>query len=423
MADIKEVILQSNPWWKEKFEPHFKPREVYAQIKNFLKLPQIIALTGLRRVGKTTIMYKIIEDSIKGGFDPKNIVYFSFDEFRDIRIKEVLDRYEELLEKNLREGKYIFLFDEIQKVNNWEEQIKRIYDLFKDKVKIIISGPESLFIKKKSKETLAGRMFEFKVERLSFKEFLGFKDISYKPVSIYEKELKKAFSEFVLTLGFPELVGVKEKEVIKKYVKESIVDRVVYKDIPFLFKIKDISVLESLLNIFCEEPGNLLEITELSKELKISRQTLANYLNYLESSFLLKKLYNFARSMRKVERKLKKYYPGTISVDLLFRDDNLSKSRVFEWVIVDQLKAEFFWRDPYKNEVDIIIPEKEPIPIEIKYGKISFDGILAFMKKFKVKRGYIVSDDKEGMHKIDGKIIEIVPAFKFLLGERPKLVG
>jgi predicted AAA+ superfamily ATPase len=195
------------------------------------------------------------------------------------------------------------------------------------------------------------------------------------------------------------------------------------KDIPFLFKIKDISVLESLLNIFCEEPGNLLEITELSKELKISRQTLANYLNYLESSFLLKKLYNFARGRRKVERKLKKYYPGIISVDLLFRDDNLSKSRVFEWVIVDQLKAEFFWRDPYKNEVDIIIPEQEPIPVEIKYGKISFDGILAFMKKFKVKRGYIVSDDKEGMHKIDGKIIEIVPAFKFLLCERPKLGG
>jgi predicted AAA+ superfamily ATPase len=235
MADIKEVILQSNPWWKEKFEPHFKPREVYAQIKNFLKLPQIIAFTGLRRVGKTTIMYKIIEDSIKGGFDPKNIVYFSFDEFRDIRIKEVLDRYEELLEKNLREGKYIFLFDEIQKVNNWEEQIKRIYDLFKDKGKIIISGSEALFIKKKSKETLAGRIFEFKVERLSFKEFLGFKDISYKPVSIYEKELKKAFSEFVLTLGFPELVGVKEKEVIKKYVKESIVDRVVYKRHPIPF--------------------------------------------------------------------------------------------------------------------------------------------------------------------------------------------
>lgn len=70
---------------------------------------------------------------------------------------------------------------------------------------------------------------------------------------------------------------IKEKDVIKKYVKESIVEKVVYRDIPGLFKIKDISVIESLLNVIMEEPGQLIELSGLAKELKISRQTLSNY--------------------------------------------------------------------------------------------------------------------------------------------------
>jgi hypothetical protein len=104
-----------------------------------------------------------------------------------------------------------------------------------------------------------------------------------------------------------------------------------------------------------------------------------------------------------------------ISVDLLFKEDSFSKSKVFEWLIVNQLNAEFFWRDPYKNEVDIVLLEKEPLPIEIKYGKIEVKGILSFMKKFRVDKGFIISWDKEGEQQINGNVISIIPAYKFLL--------
>ena len=124
-------------------------------------------------------------------------------------------------------------------------------------------------------------------------------------MGLYEKELIKLFKEFTFTLGFPELLNIKEKELIKKYVKESIIERVVYKDITALFNIKDISILESLLNIIIEDPGQIIEISDLAKELKISRQTVSNYLSYLEESFLIRKLYNFSNNKRKIERKLK----------------------------------------------------------------------------------------------------------------------
>lgn len=417
MAKIKEVMIELNPWWKGEFKIEFKEREVCKQIQKFMPLPQILAFTGLRRVGKTTLMLKIAEDSIKI-FGSKNIIYFSFDEFKEAEIREVLRQYEELMEKDLRKEKYLLLLDEIQKLSGWEDQLKAVYDTFGKNIKIIISGSESLFIRRKSKEVLAGRIFEFKVEPLSFREFILFRGVESKPIGLHEKELDRLFNEFALTLGFPELVNIREKDIIKKYVKESIVEKVVYRDLPELFNIKDISAVDSLLNIFMEEPGQLIEISELAKELNISRQTLSNYLTYLEESFLVKKLYNFSRNRRKVERKLKKYYPSIISVDLLFREDDLSKSKVFEWLIINELKAEFFWRDSYKNEVDIIMANKKPTPIEIKYGKIDLKGLLVFMKKFGINEGYVISPDKEGSQKTDGKTISIVPAFKFLLKQK-----
>ena len=415
MPKIRDVLQDSNPWWKEEFKVEFKDREIYEKIKKFLPLPQIIAFTGLRRVGKTTLMFKIVEDYIRNGFAPRNIVYFSFDEFRATEIREVMKEYEELLEKDFRKGNYLLLLDEVQKLINWEDQLKRVYDTFNKSIKIIVSGSESLLIKSPAKETLAGRLFDFKVETLSFKEFLLFRGVKFEPIGLYEKELNRLFNEFILNLGFPELVDIKDKGIITKYVKESIVEKILYRDIPRLFKISDASVLEPLLNIFMEEPGQLLEISDLAKELKISRQTLSNYLTYLEESFLLRKLYNFSKSRRKVERKLKKYYPTLISVDLLFKDDELSKSRVFEWFMVNQLKPAFFWRDPYQKEVDMVLVNDTITPIEVKYGKTDIGGLLAFMRKFKVNRGYIISKQEESEQKIDNKTISIIPAFKFLL--------
>jgi len=417
MSRIREVLVELNPWWKGEFSLEYREREVYGEIQKFALMPQMIALTGLRRVGKTTLMLKIVEDAIRKGFSSRDIVYFSFDEFRESQIREVLNQYETLMERDLSSGKHLVLFDEIQKMKGWQDQLKALYDRYQKHLKIVISGSESLFIRKGAKETLAGRLFEFKIEPLSFREYLAFKRIKYKPIGLYEKDLARLFDEFILSEGFPELVGVKEKAVVRKYLRESIVEKVVFRDLPSLLGIRDTSCLESLLNILMEEPGQLVEVSELAGELKVSRQTLSNYLSYLEQSFLVRKLYNYSTGRRKVERKLKRYYPTIISVDLLFREDDLSKSRVFEWAVINQMGTEFFWRDSYKNEVDAILTNRKPIPVEIKYGKINLAGLQAFMRRFNVKRGYVVSPDKEATQKVNGGRVSVVPAYKYLLAK------
>ena len=130
---------------------------------------------------------------------------------------------------------------------------------------------------------------------------------------------------------------------------------------------------------------------------------------------MIKKLYNFSKNKRKTERKLKKYYPTIVSVDLLFKEDDFSKSKIFEWIVINQLKTEYFWRDQYKNEVDAIMVDKEIVPIEIKYGKLDFKGLLAFMRKFNIAEGHIISSYEERIQKFDKNKILITPAFKFLL--------
>ncbi len=408
---IIEALEETNKWWKRGFEIEFRPREVYEEIKRFLKTRQIIALTGLRRVGKTTIMLKMVRDNIEK-FGPENIMYFSFDDFRDVRIKDVLNAYSRLVNKELGEGEYLVLFDEIQKVAGWEEQIKRVYDNFKN-IKLIISGSESLFISNKSRESLAGRFFEFKIQPLSFREYLTFKGRRFENVELYKQEILREFDNFLLCNGFPEIASETE-EVVKKYIKENIIEKIVYRDIPQIFPVREPAILEEVLRIILLSPGEIINIDDMAKDLNISRQTLSNYLNYLEKSYLIKKLYNFSGSARKTQRKLKKYYP-TVVLPEIVRKHGL-RGRVFETAMVLQLNADFFWRDVYKNEVDVVKhADGKIIPIEIKYSKLDIKPLRTFMKKFRIDKGIILTYDKEGKAEFDKGRIEIVPFYKYML--------
>ncbi len=418
MPQIREALPKLNVWWKERFKTNYKEREIYGSLRKFMRTPQILALTGLRRTGKTTLMLKMAEDAIAGGMEPLDVLYFTFDDFREADIDGLIKEYESTTGRSAIEGRKLLLLDEIQKLNGWEDKLKAVYDMLRMRgsgTKIVISGSESLLIRRKSKETLAGRLFEFRVEPLTFREFLAFRGRKYEPPGVYARELSSLLTEFSKTMGFPELVGVTDKEIIRKYLKESVAEKIIYRDIPSILGPKDVGLLESLLNILSEHPGQILDFSGLAKELGVARQTVATYLTYLEDAFLVRKLYNFSRNRRKVERKLRKYYPAMISTDLLFSEDETSRSKVFEWLLVGQLKAEFFWRDAFKNEVDVVIPSKEPVPVEIKYGKAETRGVARFLKTFGAKEGYVLTKDTEATHRDGRAIIHVVPAWRFLL--------
>ena len=410
---IQEVLGKSNKWWGGAFKLEFKPREIYAEVQRFFPKRQIVALVGLRRTGKTTIMFKLIEDALLM-MDKEHIIYFSFDEFKDIKLNDVVKSYERLLKKDTSTGRYLFLFDEIQKIENWEEQLKRLYDE-NHNIKFIISGSESLFIRKKSRESLAGRMYEFNIKTLSFREYLKFKGKQFKNLQLHREEILREFHSFLICNGFPEIIA-ENKEDAAKYVRENVIDRVIYQDIPQIVSIDDPAILSQIFRIILDDPGEIINMRELANELGIARQTVSLYIDYLEKSYLIRKLYNYSRNVRKTQRRFKKYYPTIITPDIIDKRELFGK--VFETALVNQLSAEFFWRDSFKNEVDIIQPESK-MAIEIKSGELKEKDLISlhkFIKKFKPAEAIVLSYHIK--RKFGG--ISVIPFYEYLLEKKPQ---
>ncbi len=421
MPKILDLMIERNAWWSGDFKVAFKEREVYRQVKKYLGMKQIVSFTGLRRVGKTTLLLKIIEDSIASGMDPKDILFFSFDEARDVELRDVIKEYENFCERSLKDGGHLLVLDEVQKLADWENQVKTVYDIHSATTKILLSGSESLSIRKKSKESLAGRIFEFKVNPLSFAEFLDFKGRHFDNIRLHEGELRRLLNEFIRIQGFPELIGIDDPVAIRKYIVEGIAERILYKDIPEAFEVENIGALKAMLNMLMQDPGQIIEYIRLASDLGISRQTASDYLSYLEDAFLIRRLYNYSKKSRRQEKKLKKYYPTVLSPELTYKTDDLYRSKVFEWLAVSQLDAKFFWRDAYKHEVDIVT--EGGFPIEVKYGGIELENVFFFLNKFKQREGYVISSQVDKEVQRDEKTIKIMNILKVLLGKESIMTG
>lgn len=402
---LLNALVESNPWWKSgELRVEVKKRDLIDEISKYIPKKQIIAISGLRRVGKTTLFYGIIKELLLKN-SPKSILYFSFDDFEKQELEEIIDAHTEI---NNQPPKFIF-FDEIQKINNWSNKVKRIYD--NKKVKMFVSGSESLFIIKKTKETLAGRIFEFTLKPLSFKEYLRFKGI-YENYLLYQKEIKIAFKHYLKIGGFPELTEEKDAQIIRKYINEGIIEKAIFIDIPQIFKIENPSLIRTILNIIIDNPGMIIEINNLSRELGITRQSISKYLFYLETAQLIKKLYNYSKNKSTTEKKLKKYYLTFSCLGISYKQDEIYISKIVENICVLHTNANFFWRTPQKDEVDIILDKKITLPVEIKYSnKANTKPITKFMKKYDLKKGIIITKDFEGKK----ENLEFIPLLKWLL--------
>jgi len=419
------MIEKYNFHWRRGFFYNFpKKRFLFNDIVKEIESKQIISLIGLRRTGKTTILKQVIDHLIKSKKVKREyILFYSFDEEQP-KIEEIVTEYETKLGKELlciKDRIYIFL-DEIQKLKNWQNQMKYYYDNYQN-IKFFVSGSSSLFIKKHTQESLAGRIYEFVLNPLSFEEFLIFKNKGQmlKKKRLFEDTLKKEFLSYQKR-QFIEIIDENEERVAK-YIK-TMIEKIVYQDIPKIFPIENEELLMRILKIIASNPGMLSDYGSLSKELGISRVTLSNYFFYLNESFLIKKLYNFSRNMLTSEKKMKKFYLTTTSF-FPFLNNKIDESKLIENLIVAFVDAKFFWRTPQKYEIDVILKEKSKIiPIEVKYkeyiSKKDTKNLLRFCEKFNVEEAVIITQSKsnEEIFKLkSGNRVKIkfIPAWKFLL--------
>ena len=414
----RRIIEEFNHWWiRGSVDPElalpFK-RDIYQALLENMDNRFIIALTGLRRIGKTTLMYQLIQHLIESKVNPTDLFFFSFDE-QASGLDEVIESYSELYNKDFRTARVYIFLDEVQKCGgNWINDIKKYYDLY-PKLKFVISGSESLFISKKTKEALAGRLLEFRLTTFSFPEYLRFNGVAESQLA-FETVVRPLFVKFITKGGFPETFSMQSEREFREYIRSIVVDKIIYKEIPKTFKVRDPEFLATLLELVASNPGMYIDYQSLAKQFGKDRRVVKQYFDYLAKSFLITMLSNYRRSAAATLRKLKKAYPADLALVYLYKpnpDDNFL-GKIVESAIVNGMGAKFFWKGRY--EVDIV---SNGTPIEIKYqesiGNGDFRQIMEFINKFGVKEGIIVTKNDEQIVKYDGKSIKLVPAWKWLL--------
>ncbi|MCX9014617.1 MAG: ATP-binding protein [Candidatus Methanoperedens sp.] len=432
------LLIKHNPWWKGEIPkyPEFK-RDLLENILKYAGYKQIIAITGLRRIGKTTLLKQVIRTL---EVPKNNICYISFDDidFQKYEIAEDLINYFlEYSDKNTM--RYLFL-DEVQKLPNWADLLKTYYDT-EDNLKILISGSASLELNQ-NKETLAGRILTFDMPVLSFSEFVRYYGMEpgFKTKDLFreydlkfagnKEKYKELFEDYLWRGAFPELLeNSGDREFIKKYIKESVIEKAII-DIARITGENE-KIIYELFRLLANSNAQLFEIVNLSQLLKVNRNQVSNYINLLEKSFLINISYNFTKSVAKQVRTNKKQYLAHSSLVMALLDypvgilNTEAAGYLVESVVANSIENGGFWRSPQKDEVDIVTKDK--IPIEVKYQSqitnSDLKSLLKFCNKFGADKGIIVTKNLLERREIDGREILLIPVWVFLLYRNSMVLG
>ena len=310
---VIKVLRQYNPWWRNpdivKVESKPQKRLAYYEAMKMLKhktIRRFTVLSGARRVGKTTIMYQMIENLVEEGVNPKNILYVSFDNpiVKMIDVETVLSIYESLYP--LEDTKYVFM-DEIQYTEHWELWMKVIYDSRKD-IRLTATGSSSPILEKGSTDSGTGRWSVLKIPTMSFYEYCCLLKIeestipdSVKLTSLVKMSnseigdimsrfstLEGHFNRYLMIGGFPELVLSDDDDYAQRMLREDVVDKVIKRDVLTLFNIRSPLLMEKLFLYLCMNSTEIFSITTAAKELEnTSVSTIEGYLEALEMSNLI----------------------------------------------------------------------------------------------------------------------------------------
>lgn len=447
----ENILLSHNPWWRDGHIPSrlrgLVRREIAEEIKRSLPLRQIILLRGPRRVGKTTLIYQLMNDLLSEGVKPLHLVYVSTDDpliADKANFFPQIEKFiqERILRQPLQEfGEIIYLFlDEIQALPQWELFLKRYFDLGYP-LKFVISSSASLPLLHKSRESLAGRVLDFLIYPFSLSELAHlrekeelaqffsataslwqefWKDLSWPLLGEglrtladkwfpFKPLILSLVEEYLLWGGFPEYLQM-EEELRERYFWDNIVERVIHRDIPSVVEIRDRELLGNLLLYTFSYPAKMLNMSQLANNFGSSKLTISTYLRYLQGSFLVYFLEKYTRSTESRLRAFKKtmlvdpgLYANISRLSPLSPSWEKELGTLAEIAVFAQLRRRArnleirYWRERDK-EVDFVIDFlDQPIALEVKYRTAiaprDLRSLDEFCSRFKIPRSMVVTKD------------------------------
>lgn len=399
------------------------------KLNPYLKEQLISDIVGPRRAGKTYLMFSIIKNLTK-----KSTIYINFENRRLLPLKE--EYFNDIIEfihaeQLLKKNKKIYLFlDEVQRISGWERFVRSIYDEFKGKIKIFVSGSSANLLSQDYSQLLTGRHLSTVVLPLSFREFLAFKDLKVEDKIMTEKQeslIKKHLKEYLEYGGFPEVVLGSQKESMLSQLFSDIVSR----DILSRTEIRNENVMEELSNYCAANVSNLLSFGKMtryfkSRGIKISTPTLIEYFRHMKNAFLFFDNLIFSYKIKDQLQYPRKIYCVDSGFANLSGAENMG--RICENTVAVELlrrRADtYYWKSRSQEEVDFIIREKRKIAaIQVCFNPEAEDtrkrevkSLGKCMEEFKLKDAVVITFDYENVEMRNNKKIKYVPLWKYLLG-------
>ena len=328
----------------------------------------IKVITGVRRSGKSTLMLMFKEYLLNNGVNEENIIHVNFESALYDDIKNYKDLYQ-FVKERLTKGKMYLLLDEVQNVDSWEKAINSFKVDFD--IDIYITGSNAYLLSSELSTLLSGRYIEIKMYPLSFKEYLVFNNYN-------TDNIEKKFNEYLKYGGLPAITLIKDNdELVLSYLND-IYNTIVKKDIIDRNNIKDTALLENIIKYLANNIGSSVSSTKISDYLnsnkiveKSNHQTVDNYLNMLEKSFIMYKADRTDIKSKSLLKTLGKYYicdSGIRNIVLGFR--NIDEGHLLENIVYLELLRRGFRVNIGKSndyEVDFVAEN----PKEIKYYQVT----------------------------------------------------
>ena len=356
---METELYRYNPWWEGDFEKLNSLNErtdFKTRLLPNLTNKQIVFLTGLRRIGKTSLMKLSIKHLLfEENIPAKTIMYVSMDDYllSGKTILEIVEFFRSMNSLSVKEKIFLFL-DEITFTVDYEQQLKNLYDF--GNVKIFASSSSASLLKSQS-GLLTGRSITFEVLPLNYSEYLDFKNIR---VAKSDEHLHATyFQDYLGKGGIPEYVLTNDDAYIRE-----LMDNIIYKDIAAVHGIRQISVLKDYFLLLMERSGKTLSINKIAKVLGISTESSKRYFDLFCDTFIIYPVSRFGKlneqlvSPKKIyccDTGIRNFYTGERDWGAVFEN--------YVFLRLKQLNLKYI----YENTIELDFYSENKILIECKF--------------------------------------------------------
>lgn len=409
---LKEVLLDQ----KEVFNlpKHLIEREI--DLEPYIRTRQVVIISGIRRCGKSTILYLIRE---KMKLDESRYCYFNLDDERIIPDINILEQVLHL-HIEMYGCEPVLFFDEIQNVPGWEKFVNRMHERG---LKVFITGSNAKLLSSEISTSLTGRNKVLELFPFSFSEYLRFRELSFDIHKLTSKNkalLQGAFLQFMETGGFPMVVRENDLELINAYFQD-----IFYRDIISRYKLNQINEIKQIGLYFASNAGKPFSYATLQEISGVkSTSSVRDYLYYYEQAYLFFYVKKFDYSVRKQIMNPRKVYAiDTAILNRLGFRFSENKGRVLENIVYIELLRrgiEIFYHTG-KYECDFIVKEGMVVTgaiqvswtLEAPHATREINGLLEAMQTYRLDKGLLITTTPPATEIPEN--IEVIPAWKWLL--------